>query len=66
MKIAGVVEKHSKTSAEFDQFKDGMTRLMRVPHSEIKARLDEEQKVRSRKRTQKSKIAAFRAANAKD
>ena len=56
----------SKTSPEFDRFKDGMTRLMRVPHSEIKARLDEEKKVRSRKRTQKSKIAAFRAANAKD
>lgn len=56
----------SKTSAEFDRFKDGMTRLMRVPHSEIKARLEEEQKVRSRKRTHKGKIAAFRAANAKD
>jgi hypothetical protein len=55
----------SKTSPEFDRFKDGMTRLMRVPHSEIKERLDAEQKVRSRKRTQKSKIAAFRAANAK-
>jgi hypothetical protein len=55
-----------KTSAEFERFKDGMMRLMRVPHSEIKARLDEEKKVRSRKRTQKSKIAAFRAANSKD
>jgi hypothetical protein len=56
----------SKNSEEFDRFKDGMTRLMRVPHSEIKERLDEEKKVRSRKRTRKSKIAAFRAANAKD
>ncbi|MGB8889023.1 MAG: hypothetical protein WCC87_20010 [Candidatus Korobacteraceae bacterium] len=55
-----------KTSEEFDRFKDGMTRLMRVPHSAIKARLDEEKKVRSRKRTQKSKIAAFRALNGKD
>ncbi|MGB8887930.1 MAG: hypothetical protein WCC87_14465 [Candidatus Korobacteraceae bacterium] len=55
-----------KTSVEFDRFKDGMTRLMRVPHSEIKKKLDEEKKVRSRKRTQKSKIAAFRAANGKD
>ena len=51
---------------EFERFKDGMTRLMRVPHSEIKARLDEEQKVRSRKRTHKGKIAAFREANGKD
>jgi hypothetical protein len=60
------VEKNTQTSPEFDRFKDGMTRLMRVPHSEIKSRLDEEKKVRSRKRTQKSKIAAFRALNAKD
>ena len=37
-----------------------------VPHSEIKAKLDAEKKVRSRKRTQKSKIAAFRAANKTD
>jgi len=56
----------AETSPEFDRFKDGMTRLMQVPHSEIKERLDAEQKVRSRKRTHKSKIAAFRAANAKD
>ena len=56
----------AKTSPEFDRFKDGMTRLMRVPHSEIQQRLDEEQKVRSRKRTHKGKIAAFRAANGKD
>lgn len=56
----------SKTSPEYDRFRDGMTRLMRVPHSEIKARLDEEQKVRSRKRTHKGKIAAFHALNAKD
>jgi hypothetical protein len=54
-----------KPSPEFDRFKDGMIRLMRVPHSEIKARLDEEQKVRSRKRTHKGKVAAFREANAK-
>ena len=54
----------SKTSPEFDRFKDGMTRLMRVPYSEVKARLDGA-KVRSRKRTHKSKSAAFRAANAK-
>ena len=56
----------SKPSVEFERFKDGMTRLMRVPHSEIKQQLDEEQKVRSRKRTHKGKIAAFRAANGKD
>lgn len=54
------------TSPEYDAFKQGMTRLMRVPHSEVKEKLDAEQKVRSRKRTHTSKIAAFRAANAKD
>lgn len=56
----------AEKNPEFDRFKDGMMRLMRVPHSEIKAQLDEEQKVRSRKRTHKGKIAAFRAANGKD
>jgi hypothetical protein len=55
-----------KTSPEFDRFKEAATRLMRVPYSAVKARLDEEKKVRSRKRTQKSKIAAFRALNSKD
>ena len=70
MVVAGTVEvvenvDENKTS-EFARFKDGMTRLMRVPHSEIKSTLDEEQKVCSRKRTQKSKIAAFRDLNAKD
>jgi hypothetical protein len=56
----------SKNSPEYDIFKDGMTRLMRVPHSEIQGKLDEEKKVRSRKRTHKSKVRAFRASNGKD
>jgi hypothetical protein len=55
-----------KNSPEYDRFKDGMIRLMRVPHSEIKTRLDEEKKVRSRKRTHKSKVRAFRASNGRD
>ena len=57
---------NSSNSQEYDKFRDGMVRLMRVPHSEVKEKLDAEQKVRSRKRTHKSKIAAFRVANAKD
>ena len=55
-----------KNSLEYDRFKDGMICLMRVPHSEIKQKLDEEKKVRSRKRTHKSKVRAFRASNGKD
>jgi len=40
-----------------------MTQLMAVPHATIKARLDAEEAARRRKRTRKSKIAAFRALN---
>jgi hypothetical protein len=54
-----------KFPGEFELFKSFMTRLMAVPHSEIKARLDEENTTRKRKRTRKSKVAAFRAANDK-
>ncbi len=56
----------SKNSPEYDRFKNGMIRLMQVPHSEIKQKLDEENKVRSHKRTHKSKVRAFRASNGKD
>jgi hypothetical protein len=56
----------TKTSPEYDRFKDGMIRLMRVPHSEIEQKLEEEKKVRSRKRTHKAKVRAFRASNGKD
>lgn len=52
---------HSKDSAknetgDFGQFKNFMQRLMAVPHSEIKAKLDAEK----RKRT--SKTSASRAS----
>ena len=56
---------HSKKSdpTPWQKFETAMRQIVSVPHSEIKAKLDAEKKVRSRKRTQKSKIAAFRAAN---
>jgi hypothetical protein len=56
---------HPKPSAknvtgDFGQFKDFVRRLVAVPHSEIKAKLDAE------KRTKKRKAAASRASSAKD
>lgn len=50
-----------KSQTEFERFKETMTRLMRVPHSEIKAQLDREKEAKKRKRTRKSKLAAVRA-----
>jgi hypothetical protein len=50
---------------EFSRFTEAMQRIVQVPYLEIKKRLEAENKVRSRKRTHKSKIAAFRAANGK-
>jgi hypothetical protein len=49
---------------DFDKFKNFMRRLVAVPHSEIKAKLDAEKKSRERKRT--AKTSASRASNAKD
>jgi hypothetical protein len=59
------VANHPKNPAknqtgDFDKFKDFMTRLVAVPHSEIKAKLDAEKKSKE-KRT--SKTSASRAAN---
>jgi len=51
---------------QFDRFTDFMKRLVRVPHSEVKARLDAEKEAKKRKRTRKSKLAAVRALNDKD
>jgi hypothetical protein len=48
-------------TGDFGQFKDFMRRLVAVPHSEIKAKLDAEKRVKSRKRK-----AASRASHAKD
>jgi hypothetical protein len=58
--------KESASPTPWQKFETAMRQIVSVPHSEIKAKLDAEKKVRSRKRTQKSKIAAFRAANSSD
>jgi len=58
--------KKSADPTPWQKFESAMRHIVSVPHSEIKAKLDAEKKVRSRKRTQKSKIAAFRAANPSD
>jgi hypothetical protein len=39
-----------KTSEEYDRFSNLMGKLIKVPHSEIKAKLDAEKKARERKR----------------
>jgi hypothetical protein len=43
-----------KTSEEYDRFKNLMTDLIKVPHSEIKAKLDAEKKAKKRKKARKS------------
>jgi len=54
---------NSSTSqtGDFDKFKNFMQRLMSVPHSEIKAKLDAEKQAKKRKR--RSKASASRVAN---
>ena len=47
-------------TGDFGQFKDFVRRLVAVPHSEIKAKLDAE------KRAKKQKKASSRASHAKD
>jgi hypothetical protein len=44
-----MVEKE-KTSEEYDRFNDLMGNLLKVPHSELKEKLDEEKKEKKRKR----------------
>ena len=58
-----------KTSAkndqgEFSRFENFMRRLVSVPHSEIKAKLDAEKRAKERKRTSKASVS--RASSDKD
>ena len=48
---------------EFGKFKSFMRRLVAVPHSEIKAKLDAEKKVKKRRA---KRASASRASRAKD
>ena len=54
-----------ENSTPWQKFETAMRHIVTVPYSEIKAKLDAEKKVRSRKRTRKSKVRAFREANGK-
>jgi hypothetical protein len=47
-------------SEEYDKFDRAMRELIKVPHSEIKAKLDAEKKAKKRKKARKS--SAFREA----
>ena len=42
-----------KRASEFDRFDSTMRELMKVPHSEIKAKLDAEKKAKKQKRRRK-------------
>ena len=42
-----------KTEGEYKRFDETMRRLLKVPHSEIKAKLEEEKATKKRKRAKK-------------
>ncbi|MFZ0737259.1 MAG: hypothetical protein WAM96_09225 [Candidatus Acidiferrales bacterium] len=46
-----------KTKSEYDRFESLVSGLLKVPHSEIKAKLDAEKKAKKRK---KPRTSAFR------
>ena len=52
-----------KETKEYDSFSTTMRKLLRVPHKEIRARLDAEKRRKKRKKSRKS--SASREANAK-
>jgi hypothetical protein len=52
--------KSEPATKEFNKFTNFMKRLVAVPHSEVKAKLDAEKRARMRKKT--SKASASRAA----
>jgi hypothetical protein len=47
-----------KTSPEFERFEGFMKRLVAVPHSEIKAKLDAEKRSKQRKKRAKTSPAS--------
>ncbi len=55
-----------KNNTEFENFNNMMDKLLKVPHSEIKAKLDAEKAARAKKRKSKKTSASGRAGNAKD
>ena len=56
-----------KTNPEFKNFDRTMRKLIAVPHSEIKAKLDAEKRAKERKKKRKSRTSALgRAGGGKD
>src|SRR6266550_4545206 len=51
---------------DFGKFTNFMKRLVAVPHSEIKAKLDAEKKAKERKRASAKRSSASRASHVKD
>ena len=49
-------------TGDFDEFKSFMRRLIAVPHSEIKAKLDAEKKKKAKKRKLKASSASLSPA----
>jgi len=43
-----------KTKSDYDRFESFASRLLSVPHSEVKAKLDAEKKAKKRKKARKS------------
>ena len=44
----------NKKNSEYDKFADLMAKLIKVPHSEIRAKLDAEKRAKKRKKVRKS------------
>ena len=55
-----------KASSEFEKFDRAMRELIKVPHSEIKRRMDAEKRAKARKKRAKQQPASARASRAKD
>jgi hypothetical protein len=48
----------NKSSEEYDRFNDLMGNLLKVPHSELKEKLDEEKEEKKRKKESKASSSA--------
>jgi hypothetical protein len=49
--------KSVKTGSEFDKFREFVKRVISVPHSEIKSKLDEEKRQRELKKKKRAKTS---------
>jgi hypothetical protein len=52
----------TKKTSEYDNFTDLVDRILRVPHSEIKAKLDAEKRAKKRKKAKKSSASGREGA----